>query len=172
MTDIDWSKAPEGATHYNAAEGDAARFFPWMKSDEDSWYFHHTDDGVWIIQKDDFPSDSDVLIARAAQPWSGDGPPPVGTHCELHISGDNWQPCEVIAMDEQDGQPVSVVRYGGGYYGADLSCLRPAKTPAQIAADEREEAIDELTAGFSNDTLRLWAIRAYDDLGYRKGGAQ
>lgn len=51
----------------------------------------------------------------------------------------------------------------------DFANLNVIKTPAQITAEEREAAIDELTAGFSNDTLRSWAIRAYDDLGYRKG---
>jgi len=43
MTDIDWSKAPEGATHYDTAHD----VYPWIKCQGDSVYFWYVD--VWDL---------------------------------------------------------------------------------------------------------------------------
>ena len=87
-----------------------------------------------LIRVSAVPLSAGVELAH----WTGEGLPPVGTECELWIRADEWAKCQVIAMDEQDGHPVSVVRYGGGYYAGTNKCLRPIRTPEQIAAEERE----------------------------------
>lgn len=141
MSDIDWSKAPEGATHWGHKSGEwCAAFYDLsgtrpLVEGRDGWDScgHHVD----------WPERRDSLTPRPVA-WTGEGLPPVGTVCELHISNDNWQPCEVIAMDVQDGEPVSVVRYGGGYYGSAAKDVRPIRTPEQIEAELREREIDDL----------------------------
>lgn len=109
--------------------------------------------------------------AVAAKPWNSEGLPPVGTVCELWIRADEWAPCQVIAMDEQDGQPVSVVRYGGGYYAGTNKCLRPIRTPEQIAAEERQAFIFDAVLATDSETPLEWRKAVFGelyDLGYRK----
>jgi len=60
--------------------------------------------------------------------------------------------------------------YDGLLYYGEPNEFRPIRTPEQIAADEREAAIKEMTAGYAknSDTLAAWAAYVYDTLGYRK----
>lgn len=51
---IDWSKAPEGATHYNT---ETRRFHRWMKLEGDVWFFH--DGSYWREQMYGFPGFGD-----------------------------------------------------------------------------------------------------------------
>ena len=60
--------------------------------------------------------------------------------------------------------------YDGLLYYGEPNEFRPIRTPEQIAADEREAAIKEMTAVYANnaDALAGWAAYVYDTLGYRK----
>lgn len=146
MSDIDWSKAPAEATHYGPKREDndmwCAVFWTVVNGiGIKAWQIDNKTGDLTQYSKPTWcPEDLHRLIPRPTV-WTGEGLPPVGTVCELHISNDNWQTCEVIAMDAQDGEPVSVVRYGGGYYGASAKDVRPIRSPEQIAAEEREDAI-------------------------------
>jgi hypothetical protein len=114
---------------------------------------------------------ADAFAGKERETWAGTGLPPVGTVCELFISTNNWKRCEVIAMDVNAGVQVSVVKDGAGYYyGATSEELRPIRTPEQIAAEEREKAIQQMLIGTpwpGSDISRRVCEHIYD-AGYRK----
>lgn len=162
-TEIDWSKAPEGATHY--APGSDIWTESFMKLEDDIWYAQSGyDDKEWIV--DDTGDDPSRYIPRSS-PWSGEGLPPVGTVCECQRPGDIWQKVIILAhhnghawVTGDDGKHCfTVTAYG---------VFRPIKTPEQIAAEERDKAVHQmgLDAGFSGSVQQCYE-RLYD-LGYRK----
>lgn len=104
--------------------------------------------------------------------WSGEGLPPVGVVCEVfnrELSNPEWEKCTILFAGKHrflyDSESCAE-RCG---YIENLE-FRPVRTPEQFAADEREAAIKEMTAGYSKDsgTLAGWAAYVYDALGYRK----
>lgn len=182
MKEIDWSKAPEGATHHNHA-----RCSPWLRDGERPAYFH---DGEWVEYTS--PDAGRALInevysvprpaaARAVPAWTGTGLPPVGTVCEAcWTSPDEYYQIKVLAHD--DGKAVYRWQTGpgsgelseseGGIHGEFSKPhpkFRPIRTPEQIAAEEREKAIAEIervaTAG--EDSGKRWSEALYD-AGYRR----
>lgn len=118
--------------------------------------------------------------------WDGTGLPPVGTACEIHgtvwqeLHGDefSWRRVEIIAHTNFGGSDVAV--------GRDIECatlgwgiaskFRPIRTPEQIAAEERQKAVDQMLADYQytvgpciHGLVRSQAERLYD-VGYRKIG--
>lgn len=77
-TDIDWSKAPEGATHYREPGG--MYYGGFYKQSPEGWFFFV--DASWEYMGTPDKSDSNPLISRPAKPpapeWDGEGLPPVG----------------------------------------------------------------------------------------------
>lgn len=175
-----WEGAPEGATHYNAAQGKSARLFSSMKVEAGLCIWHYYDGNLrrWVRQHE-FPTPCDVLVARPTPPWSGEGLPPVGTECECRVTaGADWVQCVVVAHHKQ---------YAIAYVDDDtvmLSCgirFRPIKPPAQIAADEREHSIRNACTAISTslnglheseEPTALAIIEAMIDAGYHKGDDQ
>jgi len=99
--------------------------------------------------------------------WNGKGLPPVGTVCEWHPNHDGWVKVEILG---HSGEETWFRRDG---HESSETCLRmaffrPIRTPEQIAAEEREKAIEEMVHDHDNDQLRAWAAYVYDILGYRK----
>lgn len=165
---IDWSKAPADATHYQAATHGV--FECWLKPGHAVRVSRREPD--W--REDDYADD---LIATSAikRPWSGEGLPPVGVDLQWFSSVYGWIGGKVVAHDEQ----TTIVRHNDGYEGCYLHNLKPCKTPEQIAADEREAAIERACAdiekrieGFNVQLSYSLAIRAtieaMIDKGYRK----
>lgn len=77
-----------------------------------------------------------------------DGHPPVGAVCDMTTNdGYNWRPVKIIFFDDY----VTLVGEVQGKVDrqifkrcdADIA-FRPIRTPEQIAADEREAAINEI----------------------------
>lgn len=117
MSEIDWSKAPEGATHYY--EQRKAQF-KWFKMDDGVLYRYHPNDGWEPSLRNSQPDPVIDLTLRPTQ-WRGpeDGLPPVGTVCEFAegLSGyviaedhQGWpgEALEVLAHRDT-GKPVAVV---------------------------------------------------------------
>ena len=140
MKNIDWSKAPEGATHYNPMCGD------WYKVSGDSadcWSKFH---GGWFPAQI-WKSRKDYCVARP-QPspsWSGQGLPPVGMVCEMHHeswNANNWPKVTV----KYSSTEYFITEDGAGeqHWHAHSVTFRPIRTPEQIAKDEREAAIDDM----------------------------
>ena len=117
-------------------------------------------------------------VDRPSPAWSGDGLPPVGVRCEAaipHTSGpDNersfiWIEGSVIAYYEIKGKTYAWFAEDDGFYPPNTLKFRPIRTPEQIAADEREAAINEIGNLIASvgPTFRDQATRLYD-AGYRK----
>lgn len=157
---IDWSKAPEGSTHYNPLCGD------WYMVDSDCvsyWSYSHRN---WL-ESARWNARRAFCIARPTNPsWSGEGLPPVGVDIEVLHELYGWIGARVVG---QDGE-AAIVRTNDGYAGVFPHQMRPIRTPEQIAADEREAAIDAMVKACpypGSKSTRLDCAALYD-AGYRK----
>lgn len=183
MTQIDWSKAPEGATHYGpAVEGEWLEC--WHKNVNGEWLGWLADGDTRWSTAGNSNSRIKQFIPRP-QEWTGSGLPPVGTVCEVEHCG-KWIKCEIIAHFQQESAQVAAFifsPYSGNpklkelaYYIADS--FRPTRTPEQIAADERLHAVrNALTTikasrSFPGDVTRqnvmVATVEAMIGAGYRK----
>lgn len=186
MKEIDWSKAPEGATHKYPGgcwyKVDIKEIFVWIG-------------GRWAgpCSRKKYEDDGSLskMIARNPEvQWSGEGLPPVGVVCEFHGGEgdpqDPWHPSlkdgaevTVIAHYNNMGTDVAVFTfldsrelvYGMQVDQADDSCFRPIRTQEQIAAEEREKAVSEMAiialAGGNDVIPKIWLDRLHE-AGYRK----
>lgn len=160
MSDIDWSKAPELATHCTPKTDNSGMYRNvfWRVVGEaavEAWPVN--DDWVtaehFTYGPDGCPS---FLIDRAIgrpqyHEWTGTGLPPVGTVCEVqasHINDGYWTEIEILAHakhDEDDALLVCQLENGsradmdGVIYAPER--FRPIRTQAQIEAEEREKAL-------------------------------
>ena len=159
MDEIDWGKAPEGATHYNRT------CFDWYKvgSYEPLFWNGRAWRPAWFW--DDRKHD---CIQRPTTPsWSGEGLPPVGADIEVKHELYGWIGARVVG---QDGE-AAIVRTNGGYAGVFRHQMRPIRTPEQVAKDEREaacEAMLQIAKARRPDPDVYEAIATLYDAGYRK----
>lgn len=180
---IDWSKAPEGATHWDPIDGNYLKQICGLAF---MWYGGGTKWGPKTWQYPEDLSTMPRLIARPAA-WNGEGLPPVGV--KIEISHKNAQPdwanpgfreTKIVAMGEQlmilepDGSGHEKVAKIADYH------FRPLRTPEQIAAEERQKEIDGMVyemmrsrTGFGTDqtNAKEIAIGYAEQLhksGYRK----
>lgn len=109
--------------------------------------------------------------------WSGEGLPPVGTVCEAaipHTSGpDNarsfiWIEGRVIAYHEIKGKTYAWFAEDDGFYPPGVFEFRPIRTPEQIAAEERDKAVDAMLMVSFEESTRRHIFEALYDAGYRK----
>ncbi|HCF6144429.1 TPA: hypothetical protein NIH82_005334 [Pseudomonas aeruginosa] len=171
---IDWTKAPEGATHYQPeSRGFHAAWFRLQGGKaREMWVVIPGCALEHIIDPTAFDESMQNLIARPAEPanWNGQGLPPVGTNCEYR-SNDRWLQCEVVAHRNNAAVVLNP------HYEADFvppQDLRPIRTPEQIANDAREKAIDAMLAldpphesGFGMTSRRQFCEILFD-AGYRR----
>lgn len=175
MDTIDWSKAPEGATHW---EPDSADWFEgWMLQTDGRWFSWSEEHRAWNPTSSVSPSRAATFIHRPAEPttWDGTGLPPVGTVCEVDHNG--WRQCNVFAHAVEGKEPVDVlfdfVDVDGSQSWNWYDCaskFRPLRTPEQLAAEAREKAVDEMLQLNLKDggvAARSYCERLYD-AGYRK----
>lgn len=173
---IDWSKAPEGATHWGAGRDGWAEAF--YKQDADgNWLTHpahffgewHGDPTVHA----DWPKRLSSLVERPnPKEWNGAGLPPVGMVCEVEDADGNWHECEILAHHLGDAvfSPDPDYPYGA-YDGMPEGRFRPLRTPEQIAAEEREKALKEMAGIVFSACGTILAddvLPALYDAGYRK----
>ena len=138
---IDWSKAPEGATHANGA----GVFLRENKSGSVSNF----DNGKWIMTSSTIADFNHGYIFErpTTQSWSGEGLPPVGVVCEVDWC-EEWHKCEVIAHFQQRCGMVAAftVEISDGAKSLDAfgaGSFRPIRTPEQIESDARIKAAQE-----------------------------
>ncbi|HEJ1887485.1 TPA: hypothetical protein SLV55_003221 [Pseudomonas aeruginosa] len=138
---IDWSKAPEGANKAGfTGPNNYLQFYriPGRFGDYDYW----SENNGW--RGTDFPTCANQLFERPAKvEWDGRGLPPVGVECEYrHMIWPEYRRCEIRYISDE-----SLVAYDNGqeqYYRTPDMLFRPLPTPEQIAAEEREKAIDAM----------------------------
>lgn len=112
--------------------------------------------------------------------WNGEGLPPVGTACEVDVSG-VWISGVVLAhcLPPKEGFAVAQIDGEVGIAIGVEHDFRPIRTPEQIAEDEREKARDcalntmtgeGWTEGETEEQwqFRLKIVSEMLDMGYRK----
>jgi len=88
---IDWSKAPEGATHVTKVYAGC-----WYRNDEGAWYYHSpTFSWLPTAMSEDWQKE---LLIRPAE-WRGpqDGLPPVGVEVSCYGGGGEWKRGTILA---------------------------------------------------------------------------
>lgn len=157
---IDWSLAPDDATHYD----ELAEVFC---NERGYWCA----DCYWRADPGQEDWGTSRYIPRPTSTWNGEGLPPAGTVCEVYFPYDTnpeWYRVEVMYSSK-----YMTVLFGDGEENAytleRVEALRmkfrPLRTPEQIAAEEREKAILDL--------IRVTCISHREaarvhDAGYRK----
>lgn len=175
MSDVDWSKAPEGATHYAPRREDNCMYRPvfWRVVGDrgvEAWAINadgslqHYAAPAWMSD------DLSRLIPRPATPqWNGEGLPPVGAVVEAFYMG--------------IPQGVVTVRYAGQCMilwsgernseqcgAAEHYLFRPIRTPEQLAAEAREKAVEEMWSVYwqPHAVTAKEGLGLLYDAGYRK----
>lgn len=170
---IDWSKAPDGATHW---EPNGKLFCEgWMKKEGNKWSYWIEGRKVWVSQTPACVVSAEreaTFEARPQDTWNGQGLPPVGTVCIVEPHNTMW------GFSSTSGYERKILAYYGEYVWLghaetplettriDKVDFRPIRTPEQIAAEEREKAIEEMC--FAEETLTVRQAKALYDAGYRR----
>ncbi|EOZ4779691.1 hypothetical protein ACSQPN_006127 [Pseudomonas aeruginosa] len=157
---IDWSKAPEGATHWEP--GSWRNIECWMKKEGSRWFWWSEVSGEWFSTCNVYAEREATFEARPQDTWNGKGLPPVGISVEWLSSAHGWLGGRVVGHDGS----VAVVSHNDGYTGCHPHEVRPMPTPEQIAAEERAKAIEEMC--FAVETLTVKQAKALYDAGYRR----
>lgn len=143
MKEIDWSKAPEGAI------GFAMSTQAW----ENPIWYKKNDSGDLVFTLAGKPEawqvsclvPDHVVWRDDCERWTGAGLPPVGTVCEVEDEDGNWHECRILAHYLGDAVFCPDPDYPyGAYDGLPEGRFRPLRTPEQIAAEEREKAINAM----------------------------
>lgn len=185
---IDWSKAPKGATHFQAAENEGEidvfwrvtggvarqiwRLTPWREDPRDHVEtFTYGPEGC-----DGF--DASRAVARPI-PWDGKGLPPVGTICKLAKPSASFQPLH----PQWAGREVKIYSHFTSDRGLEMAAyvspdhmiggcgvsllFEPVPTAEQIAAEAREASVKQMMKDVCCASSRDIFEDLYD-AGYRK----
>lgn len=170
---IDWSKAPEWADKNGITSGLRSRV--WFNDEKYTYaddqpgghVFLYTD--ACTYSQNDFSS---VTSRPQPTPWTGEGLPPVGVVCEVRNAPGGWGKATikyqgkgiiVWLWDRQDGN-TDQIEFASC---PDRLEFRPIRTPEQIAADDRNDAIAAIVAQSLGRCDSVGAAYLYD-AGYRK----
>lgn len=166
MSQIDWSKAPEWATVRLKNVHDYS-LFAWAESYQENVRFQR-DDTTHTYPWLSVSSWTQVATRPVATEWNGTGLPPAGTVCEFREYCGTWAECTIIG--EFKGRIICGCNATGTVGYIDLEELRPIRTPEQIAADEREAAIEDMYQIYKNSPglATQQGMAALYDHGYRK----
>lgn len=148
---IDWDNAPEGAEA--AHPGNEGCYPAWYRRDtagliEQICPEAGVKNWTWMGGRKEFPNGHVLRPEFDKQVWTGEGLPPVRTVCVLRTKRDEpvggWMDAEIM----YSSKTAVVWRWEGRKeeFGAEWSEVefRPIRTPEQIAAEEREKAIEDL----------------------------
>lgn len=161
MSKVDWSLAPEGATHWTP---DRTVYNQFLKFDKKWFWFgegwvEYGDGSDWM--KSQLAGVISKPEADQPKPWSGqeDGLPPVGTVCEYLDDGNgDWEEVTIVAIDHRLDYQFAVFHGDSGYSGDRRTELfRAIPTPDQ----KRETAIRELM-DIAQVDCRVTAARLVD----------
>lgn len=182
MNTIDWDKAPEGFPLWlEGTNYEHRKHSGWYR--EAGLVFEGADGGQWRA----FREGQFFTVHRKPEPaaWTGDGLPPVGADVECTFAVEMheiWHRGTVVhCASSPEGDQFVVVDTGevSACYRVDGTCLRPYRTPEQIAADERlhsvrnactaiAETLDGLRGKTKVERAALAVVEAMIDAGYRR----
>lgn len=151
MSEIDWSKAPEGFPLWLEFKTDAHRMHSgWYRKDGNyfkghygaHWPEYRTGQFFNVHYKPEKHLINDAYLAplSPSPAWSGDGNPPTGVDIEVLHELYGYIGARVVG---QDGL-ATIVRTNDGYAGVFAHQMRPIRTPEQIEADERADTIKRM----------------------------
>lgn len=183
MSKIDWSKAPDWA---GAVVNSASGNLYWVeqfgaKSRRQSLDKSEPDDDY--VADMTLPEHAWQLVEVRPNIWTGEGLPPVGTVCEYYGANsdgpDGWVYIESKVIGYTDDQQFVCMQKIGCWPVVERvsNCgFRPIRTPEQIAAEERKEAIAEMAsiaavawrASHAGEDMIVVIASALHDAGYRK----
>lgn len=174
MEEIDWSPLPEWV-NFVTWDSDGL-CFGWdvhPRAGEMSWLrvagrFSYISD---LNKPNPFTTWRESMVRRPAAGWGAAGLPPVGAVCEVlnnTLDRPEWESCKILYAGRHtcvyDSESCAE-RYA---HYEDVQ-FRPIRTPEQIAAEEREKAIEDLRQILSNVACDdFHAAVAVIDAGYRK----
>lgn len=175
---IDWTKAPEGATHwepksYYFAEG-------WMRKVGNEWSFWSEASESWVrgtLTCNVSAEREATFEARPQEAWDGQGLPPVGIEAEVIWDGADiaYFRAKILAHDEDRVVFRWCEGESKGQYGSYavlnfgiLPTFRPLRTPEQIAAEEREKAVGDMAMSIQGVPYQYPTLYALFDAGYRR----
>ena len=157
MSDIDWSEAPDGATHHAAGDRN-----PWEMHVGDKLYFLGSKK-EWLPMTLSIKNMERGNVIPRPTAWNGTTLPPVGTVCEYKpILDDDWITVKITGY----GERLALIKPHGKDYETICSkssaTFRPTKT-------ERERAIDEISAAyFEGARGHMGGIAGIYEAGFRK----
>ncbi|MFW0750144.1 hypothetical protein [Pseudomonas aeruginosa] len=168
---IDWNTAPEGATHWEPTGPELHE--GWMKKEGDYWFYWVEGINKWCHGKISCNVSAEraaTFEARPQESWDGQGLPPVGAKC-LTDRNDFLREVTILChgktrtfvFDHVSQEEICLVL-------KDRVFL-PIRTPEQIAAEEREKAINQMIsdAGYVDPKIGTFvAMRNLYDAGYRR----
>ncbi|ELS43312.1 hypothetical protein [Pseudomonas syringae] len=163
---IDWSKAPEGATHLTLPNSPNQCPVFWRVAGSKALEAWPVENDFSVVRDhfrygaDGCPSFIDRLAIPKPAPWAGEGLPPVGMVCEFA----GFNPDETTFDDPVVGDKITVIaHYLSGCVqvaaftyncAANLGslnvaqgahgCFRPLRTSEQIEADQKKQEVQEL----------------------------
>lgn len=137
---IDWSKAPEWANAVVTASAGTLYFV------ED---FGVRSKRRAVSNSYDCSLAADMTIKnhswklieerpKKQEAWDGEGLPPVGTVCDMHIDDFGWITGTVVVHIDLD-EPTAVAHNGEEVFHGNASDFRPIKTAEQLEEEEREK---------------------------------
>lgn len=168
---IDWTKAPEGATHWEPSSYEFAE--GWMRKVGDKWSYWLEGSKVWGLSGPACCVSAEreaTFEARPQETWDGKGLPPVGLMVEWKAGLDHdWQRVTVLAYANGDAwfQPED----GPSFIVGNPANFRRIRTPEQIAAEERSKECDRIFVILSSverEGNRSDMAEALYDAGYRR----
>lgn len=171
---IDWSKAPEDATHAGNSPYEKG-VITWFKGVSDpasrNYFMNEGSMNTWAVASENLSAWHLIERPKKQDAWDVEGLPPVLAKCEVdHGGGHFWDIVTIIAHHGEKAiyeDPHGNHQYLWGLAGN----FRPIKTAEQVAAEEREAAITDIALIFGKDPARI-AIRekagVLYDAGYRK----
>ncbi len=158
---IDWSKAPEGCIGAFARIISKTAFFVFSKRPSD----YSSREGYEGVGEDGSYHVFSEFWEWLDKPWDGQGLPPAGAKC-LTDRNDFLREVTILChgktrtfvFDHVSQEEICLVL-------KDRVFL-PIRTPEQIAAEEREKAIEEMC--FAEETLTVKQAKALYEAGYRR----
>ena len=168
VEEIDWSKIVEDAEFAGSIFGEQLPVF-YKNVTDSSYEYHYPSEGGWSCPVIGKPA-CRPLIERPSTPWNSQGLPPVGTVCEWrHGESHAWQQITIVAyhsdsawvLHKNSKTPDTIKVRGKSYF-------RPIRTHEQIAADEREAAVNGMLCYDALGGSRRGLAEALYDAGYRK----
>ncbi|HCI1953203.1 TPA: hypothetical protein NOE94_005898 [Pseudomonas aeruginosa] len=162
---IDWSKAPEGATHW---EPTGPEFHEgWMKEEGEKWFWWSEVTKEWVETFSVPVKRKATFEARPQETWDGQGLPPAGLLVEWKAGSDHeWRRVTVLAYANGDAwlQPED----GDSFIVGNPANFRRIRTPEQIAAEEREKAVGDMAMSIQGVPYQYPTLYALFDAGYRR----